>query len=386
MSKTKLTYLGPLGGATTEATRRKVSWRKLPWPFLMVVVIPTVLAAIYFLLLASPRYVSEARFVVRSQSHQAPTSLGAALQGVGLSAATTDAFAVHEYAKSRVAVRDLEQRVPLRRMLGRHGTDPLFPYPRLGESQSAEALYRAFQRFITVGYDSTNGISTLRVEAFTPSDAQRIANELLNGGERLVNDMNDRAAQQAVSDSERRVREAEVRLAEVQTQLTNFRNNQGLLDPAQTAAAGSQLIATLMTQLAEMRAERAQLMQSTPESPALPILENRIRAFEQQIEAERARMTGDATSLAPQISAYQRLELDLELAGRELTVARTARNEALLESRRQKLYLERIVSPNLADEATEPKRLLSVFVTLLTALLLYGMGWLIWSGVREHRQ
>jgi len=34
-----------------------------------------------------------------------------------------------------------------------------------------------------VGYDSTTGISTLRVEAFRPGDAHDIANALLDSGE-----------------------------------------------------------------------------------------------------------------------------------------------------------------------------------------------------------
>lgn len=65
--------------------------------------------------------------------------------------------------------------------------DILSRYPRPWEGQSNEDFFSAVQRFITVGYDSTTGISTLRVEAFAARDAQRLNDAMLAGGEALVN-------------------------------------------------------------------------------------------------------------------------------------------------------------------------------------------------------
>ena len=62
------------------------------------------------LLIATPRYVSEARFIVRASNQSQPSAIGVALQGVGLSTAPSDAFAVHEYITSRDAVTDLGRR------------------------------------------------------------------------------------------------------------------------------------------------------------------------------------------------------------------------------------------------------------------------------------
>ena len=66
-----------------EAISRGKRWRRVPLAFLVVVALPTLVTAIYFLLIASPRYVSEARFIVRAASHEQPSTLGVALQGVG---------------------------------------------------------------------------------------------------------------------------------------------------------------------------------------------------------------------------------------------------------------------------------------------------------------
>lgn len=385
MSDSKLTFLGAPSSSPPRAVfARKL--RSLPSAFLLVVALPTLLAAAYFGMIASPRYVSEARFVVRSQSQEAPSSLGFALQGVGLSTSQTDAFAVHEYVESRQAVADLQRTMPLRGMLAPVEADPLFRFPRFAEGSTNEDLHAAFARFLTIGYDSTTGISTLRVEAFSARDAERIAEGLLKGGESLVNQLNERSSIQAVLDAQRRLSEAEDRLANVQGTLATFRNREGLIDPTQTATQGGELISRLMLSLAELRAERAQVAAGAPQSPQIATLDTRIAAYEDQISDERKKLVGDTSSLAPKIGAYERLSLDQELAGREVAAARSSLDDARIEARRQQLYLERIVPPNLPDKATQPKRILAILTVFLSTLLAYGVGWLIWAGVREHRQ
>ena len=83
MNDPKLNYVGPLPDLLTSSHAATPWWRKIPLAFVVVVVLPTLVAAIYFLLIASPRYVSEARFIVRAANQPQPTSLGFALQGVG---------------------------------------------------------------------------------------------------------------------------------------------------------------------------------------------------------------------------------------------------------------------------------------------------------------
>lgn len=101
MNKPILNYRG--AGDYAEKADTTPAWRhylkNIPMSFIILVVAPTVLVAIYYLLIASPQYTSEARFVVRSKAQEQPSSLGVALQGVGLSTNQTDAYAVHEYIR-----------------------------------------------------------------------------------------------------------------------------------------------------------------------------------------------------------------------------------------------------------------------------------------------
>lgn len=384
MTKSKLTYLGPISDAKPKLA--PIKWyKRIPPTFMLVVVFPTLLTAIYYLFIASPRYVSEAQFIVRTADQRQPSSLGVALQGVGLSSATTDSFAVHRYIESRDGLRDLQRTMNMPRVLdGR--ADVFSRFPRPWEGRAFEDLYKGFLRFVVVGYDSTTGISTVRVEAFSGEDARDMTVGLLSGGENLVNQLNRRAEADALEESKITLREAEVRVILAQQQLTAFRNREGIIDPGRTATEGVSMLGDLLTKLATLRAERAQLAADAPNSPQLQVLDSRIRAFASQIEAERGKLAGDANSLAQKIGVYEGLVQEREFANRALMTASLARESAQLDARRKQLYLERIVAPNLPDKPTEPKRLLAILTVLISTLVAYGIGWLIWAGVREHGQ
>lgn len=373
-------------GGARRAPWWRVALSRVPLSFLLVVMLPTVVVAIYYLLIASPQYVSEARFLVRSKSQEQPSSLGIALQGVGLSSNQTDSFTVHEYVRSRDAVADLESRADLKAMLTRPGVDMLSRFPRPGERDTLDSLHKALDRFVMVGYDSTTGLSTLRVKAFRPEDAQEMAQILLDGGERLVNELNERSDRGAVADAQRNVAEAEARMTAAQVRLTSFRNRERLIDPALTAETNSKLIGGLLGEVASMRAERQQIASQTPQSPQLPVLDSRIAAFERQIEAERSKVAGNADSLAPKLETYQSLQLDQEYADKALVSARAALDNAQVDARSQRLYLDRVVAPNLPTDSSQPRRWLAIFTVFVTLLIAYGTGWLVVAGVREHNQ
>lgn len=386
MTETKLNYIGPIPKLLTSGRTKPAWWRRIPLAFLLIVVMPTAVAMVYYLLIASPRYVSETNFVVRAAGQSSISPLGVALQGVGLAPAQTDAFAVHEYISSRDGLRQLQQRHDVAAMLSPPGADIFSRYPRPWESLSDEGLYKGFQRFVDVGFDSNTGISTLRVEAFRAEDARAMTESLLISGEALINRLNERSSADSVEQAELSRDEARARLSQAQQQLTAFRNREQFIDPELTAREGSELIGGLLSTVAALRAERAQVAAEAPASPQLPSLDSRIAAYQAQIETERAKLAGTAGSLAPKLGQYQDLALNRELADRELTQATAALVAAEQESRRQRLYLDRITNPSLPDSASQPKRWLAILTVFISAMLAYGVGWLIYAGVREHSQ
>lgn len=386
MNDAQLKYLGALKEKEGGEGADQQWWSRLPLGFLLVVVLPTALAMLYYLVIASPLYVSEARFVVRSPNQQQPSNLGLALQGVGIQSAMNDSFAVHEYVTSRDGLAYVQNTVDVRKKMGRPGADFWTRYPRLGEDDSVEGLYKGYKRFVTVGYEGRTGISTLRVKAFSGKDAQAIANALLSGGEALVNRLNERAAKDAVQGAERAEEEARADLVLVRQRLTAFRNSQGYVDPELSARESSAVSSDLLVAIARLKAERDQVQADAPQNPQLASMNGRIAALERQLTAERARMAGAAGSLASSVAGYQQLLVEQEIADKRLAQSTAAVISARNEARRQNLYLERIVNPNLADEPILPRRWFGIFSVLLSSLLAYGLGWLVYAGIREHKQ
>ena len=378
-----------LGRDTQRSAWRRPGWlSRVPWLFVIVVGLPTLAASVYFFVIAAPLYVSEARFVVRSKSQGPPAALGSLLSSVGVSLgdSQTDAFEVHEYMESRDAALELERNHHLRALLSRPEADFWARFPRQWEGRSFESLYLGYRRFVFVGYDEQTGISTLKVTGFRAADAQELANALLDDGEALVNRLNDRSMADEVNLAQRQVEEAETRGAEAQADLTAFRNHERMIDPDRASMGDLDLLGKLETQLASMRAERAGLAASAPESPQLPVLDRRIAAFSVQLEAERSRSAGNSDSLAPKVGEYERLTLERDLSVKTLEVAVANLESARVDARRKQLYLDRVVPPDRPDKAMEPRRAISVLTVFVSALMAFAIISLVIGGFREHRQ
>jgi capsular polysaccharide transport system permease protein len=385
--------LGPVKVA--DRAGAKAPWvRRIPPLFMVIVVAPTVLASIYYLLIASPMYESEAQFVVRQKSESTSSggmgdmAGGGILQSMGLSGGSDSSRAqeVLKYMTSRDAVAELERSHHLRALLARPGSDFISRFPRPFEGDTVEDLYKGFQRFVTVGLDMQSGISSLKVKAYRPEDAHAIADGLLSDGEALINRLNEQSLADSVGQATRGVEDAEDAAAKAQAALTVFRNREQLVNPDLNSEANLQLMSTLQAQLANLKAQRAGLAASAAQSPQLPVLDRNITAYQAQIDAENARTAGRADSLAPKVGEYERLVVNQEIAAKGLEASFASLETARLEAARKQLYLERVISPNVADKAEQPKRLTMILTVFVGALVAYAAVALTVAGLREHRQ
>jgi len=358
---------------------------QIPFMFLSFVLAPSICTAVYLIAFASPLFVSEARFVVRASGQQAPTGIGAILQGTSLGQSSNEAFAVLAYMNSRQATQSLDDAFDLRRRLAPAGADFLTRFPRPWDKTSFEHLHEGFQRFLEVSYDSTSGISVLKVKAFTPKDAHAMASLLLDGGEDVVNRMNDRATSDGLLQAEAEVARAESRVNDLQSRITKFRNEAKLIDPGRSSAEASQLVGRLDQDLAALRAQRREIEVSAPLSPQLPIIDTRISALSAQIASERSKIAGNGASLAPKIGEYESMEVQRQIADRALDAAISFRERARIEAQQKKLYLERVVPPATPDSPAYPRRFQVLATVVASLFAAYAMLLLVIAGIRERR-
>jgi capsular polysaccharide transport system permease protein len=355
--------------------------------FWAIVGVPTLVAAVYYFGIASPQYLSEAEFVVRGPGTQKPMMGGVAslLQGGGASEGQDDAMMVQAFIMSRDAVRDLDHSADLRAMLGRPEADFVSRFPGMISGRTDfEALYKAYSRFVQVDFDQSTNVSTLQVKAYRPEDAQKIGKALMAASEQLINQLNERARQDAVSSYQSEVDRTQKHIAAIQAQLTAYRIREQILDPKSASEGPLKLLGDLNAQRATAQAQLADALKNAPHSPQIRVLRTSIASLDKLIDEERSKITGDTGSVAAVQTGYEQLDLAQKLDEKQLESAYKSLEAAQLDAQRQQLYLETIEQPSLPDYPLYPKRIVSFSMVLATCLLAYGIAWLLVASVREH--
>jgi capsular polysaccharide transport system permease protein len=359
--------------------------RKMNTLFLLTVALPVTLATIYYGFIASDIYVSESRFVVRSQQRQSSNGLlGGLLEGTGMGRAQDEAYTVQDYILSRDALHQLEQRLGVRKAFSDSHIDVLSRFPGLDWDDSFEAFHRYYPRRVNVAYDATSSITTLKVSAFNANDARRINEQLLAMSEQLVNQLNKRALEDSIRFATTVVEEAERKTKSAALALSGFRTRGSVFDPERQSTMQLQGVAKLQEELIATKTQLIQVRGLSANNPQIGVLEARAEALQKAIDAEMRKVAGGGVSLTTQASEYERLALERGFAEKQLASALASLEQARNEAQKKQLYLERIVQPNLPDYAIEPRRIRSVLIVLVLGLVSWGVLSLLLASVREH--
>lgn len=353
--------------------------------FFLIVVLPTLLVALYLYLYAANQYESEAHFLVHSADKAQMPSVGISALSMltGSSPGQSEAMSVADYLTSHDAVARLRKEDHLVERFQRPGVDVL---SRLfGSNPTPERLLRYYQRQVKVKFDTETGITTIKVHSFTPQDSYDIAQKLLQIGEQRVNELNARSYTDEIANARRSLDEAEAALTANDVAMTAFRHKSGDIDPQATGAAQLGLVTGLAGQLAAARAQ-LQTMSGviSPSSPQYQALAGHIASLQAQVDAQSGKLTGRADSITNDVSEYQTLMLRRDFLNKRYEVAAASLEKAREQAIQQELYLQRVVNPNMPVKALFPERARILATVLVALLLVYSIGWLIVAGVREH--
>ncbi|GBR62880.1 lipopolysaccharide biosynthesis protein [Gluconobacter wancherniae NBRC 103581] len=350
-----------------------------------MVVLPTLLAIIYYGLIASPQYVSQADFIVRGQTPQTPGLLAGILSSGGATGGSEDTYAVQDYVMSRDAAQLLLKTQDLSHVFNIPEADVLARFPNFYSGGTFEHFYRYYKRHVKAELDTTTGLSTLSVRTFEAATSQRIARALLTAAEQLVNEMNERQRENTIAASLRERDKAISRLQTLNIRIDAYRNQTGLLDPQRQSQPLLTDLAGLDTARMTTRVQLEQLRRSTPNSPLIEVLTRRLSALDQEIANSATKVTGDGKSFVPKISGYEDLIFQRQLVEREVSAADAALDSARIQADRQQLYLEEISKPDFPDYPVYPRSIADIAIVFVTMLGLYFIGSLLVAGAREHK-
>lgn len=364
---------------------RQWLWRRRAFGY--VVMLPTLLLAVYLFGIASDQYESEAHFLVRSANsgNQQQTGFSQAITMMtGVTTSQGEAMSVADYLTSHDAVDALRREDHLVERF--HRSDADF-FSRLRQADpSPERLLKYYQRQVKVTFNTETGITTLKVHSFRPEDSYALVRRLLLLGERRVNILNRRSYEDSIANARRQLDDSEQALKKAEMRLTLFRQARRDVDPQASGQAQIGLVTTLTGQLASTRAQLQSMGRMiSVNSPQYQATAARVRALETQVGTQSNRLAGNGpNTIANDVSDYQSLILRQEFLSKRYEAAAASLERARETAERQQLYVVRIVDANMPVKPLFPERWRILSTVVIALLLTYSIGWLIVAGVREH--
>lgn len=359
--------------------------KKISPLFLFTVIIPTLLAIIYFGFIASDVYISESRFTVRSPEKSTPTGLGALFRSSGFPNAGDEVYAAQDYVQSRDALMALNDKNAFLQAYSAPSISVFNRFPGILGGSKFEDLYEYYQKKVDVRYETSSSIVTLRMRAYTPQDARRFNEQLLEMAEATVNKLNERGRQDLIRFAQREVNEAKAFSQKSALALSTYRNAVGIVDPEKQATVQIQMISKLQDELIATRTQLAETRTVSPQNPQIEVLAARAQSLNEEINKQLGLVAGSSQSLSSRAAQYQRVLLDNQFAEKQLAGAMASLNEARNEANRKQAYVERIVQPNMPDEPLEPRRWRGILSTLILGLAAWGIISMLVAGMLEHR-
>ncbi|WP_367987958.1 capsule biosynthesis protein [Vibrio sp. NTOU-M3] len=353
--------------------------------FILVVLIPTLLATLYYSLIASGLYVVETRFSVKGNELQ-QVDLLSGLAGIpAQGGSASDSYILQDYITSGEILRTLNQDIDLEKVFNHPDADW---FSALGHDQSQQDQLDYWRERIGISYDPTTTITTLKTRAFSAEDAKALAEAILHQSEVLVNTLSERARNDDLEFALAEVARAEDRVSKARLSMNDFRNEAQDLDPKQTASAKMMLIGELEAQLAKAQAELNALRSyMNRNAPAVQGLQRQVSALTHQIKKEKQNISGDSKTqpaLAGMFAEYEPLIVERTFAEKSYTSALASLEAARVEASRKHRYLATFVEPALPDEATEPYRLKKIATVFFACFIAWAIGLLGLGIIREH--
>lgn len=376
-------------GAVANAARMRRRHWNIVASFVLVVLLPFVAAAWYLWARAADQYASHVSFSVRSGETRSAGSdlLGRLSQFSGPNSTDTDIL--YQFIQSQDLVVRIDRQLDLRMMYSRHrATDPLFSFHPDG---TIEDLVLYWQRMVRIAYDAGTGLMGLRVLAFDPDEAQRIAQLISDESTTRINALSAEARRDATRYAREELDLALERLRNAREAVTAFRSRTQIVDPSADIQGQMGLLNTLQGQLASALIDLDLLRETTREGdPRIAQLERRIEVIRIRIADERSRfgVGGDGPGgedYATLVGEFERLNVDREFAEQAYRSALMGYDAAVAEAERTSRYLATHIAPTLAESSRYPERLVLLSVLGLFLLLVWSVGVLVYYSIRDRR-
>jgi len=358
--------------------------------FLLCVLTPALLVGVYSLFWKTPTYMSEARLAVQSAdrgSDVAASGLSSIMKKIGGGAAIFDRgdiFGVRDYVLSRDIILSLGGPKRLVEIFGKSNVDPL---SRLESDASIEDAWEYWQGKVTAYADTSSNILILRVNAFDPADAKSLLEEIAANSEKLINEITLKQRAQTLAMADEQVRRSSEAVAEARTQLLNFQQQTGVIEPIETVSHIAELIGKLDMEKIDLEIDLGTRDKSGLRNDSKRNeIELKIEALSAQIADLENKLVGAqrSDSMLSILRQFELLKLNEEFQTQLYTINRNSYEQARRALEEQQKFLIVIVKPVLPQEPANWHPLRDALLTLFGALVLWGIAALIVGAILDE--
>lgn len=342
-----------------------------------------VLAAIYWGVIASDRYVSEANIVLESPQITLPSMDVASL--FGGSSGGGDMLLLRDYLLSVDMLKIIDESVSFREHYSNSGAD--FISSLSSGDVPIEDLHEYYLKRVSVELDEYANVLRIKVQAFSPEVAHKITSLLLDEGEKYMNLLGKRLAEEQVSFLENQVGVLGEGFTKASNALLEYQNQKGLISPIETVASLSAVVAVLEGKLSNLQAEKTVLNSyQSSSSPSMIRVESEINAVRNQISKEQNRMAQQSGNALNAVSAeYQALELKVKFALESYSGALAALQATRIEAARKLKQVSVLQTPTYPEYPLEPQRMHNISVYSIVAMFTALIAQMLIMIIKDHR-
>ena len=344
------------------------------------------LAAIYWGVIASDRYVSEAHVIIQQTEMPMNQSMDiSTLFGGSGGASRADQMLLRDHLLSVDMLTTVDAGLGLKEHYSDRRRDPL---SRLWSADiSQEWFHWYYLSRVSVEFDDYAGVLIIRSEAFTPDKAHALTSLLVQEGERYMNLMARRLAQEQLSFVEKQVNQMNDRLIQARQAVLAYQNKRNLVSPQGTVENLFGIINQLEGQLTTLKTQLDALLGfQNARSPAVIELNLQIAAVQKQMTRAQARLTSsERQTLNRAVEEYQLLEMNAGFAQDLYKTALAALEKRRVDAARTLKMVSVLQSPTHPEYPLQPRRIYNTVVFVLGAFLLAGIVSLLSAIIRDHR-
>ncbi len=356
--------------------------------FVFIVLAPLAGTIYYLYAMAHDQYASYVGFTVRSADISSAQNLLGGLSAFSGSSSSSDTDILYKFIQSQTMVERVTNRIDLVAIYSVPDNDPFFAYD---PSKKFEDLVEYWQRMVKISQVSGGSLIELRVMAFRPEDARKIARVIIEESSKLINELSDIARSDATKYAEEDLKLSLSRLKLARQRMTLFRSETRIIDPLSNIQGQMGLLNSLEAQLAEIFIDLTLLKEtSRPNDPRIEQGNRRIAVIEKLIEKERQKFRINATTSGRKdystlVGEFENLAVEVEYAQQAHLATQTLLDTARAESQRQSRYLATYAKPSLAQSSRYPERFLNSVIVAIFLLIIWSVGVLIYYSLRDRR-